>query len=575
MKALGRRTAVTAAIASAALVLAACGGNDTGTGANPTDSGGGGAEPTGSMVYGESTSFPENLNPLIAAGNSVATANILIRIFPAPFVTLPDFSIAYDEDLLASEPTVEVDGETQTVQYEIAEDAVWSDGTPITAADFAFTYRLQKSSDPADGGCESLLGTTGYDQITDVTDDDGKSVTVTYSSPFPDWKSLFSLFPAHVLDKGDDAANCEATTTGWPIATGIPSDISGGPWQLKAESINAGQKVLTLTPNPEWYGDGPLLAALTYQDIGSEASTTVSALQNGEVNLVNPQPQLDLVQQVQDLEPDVTSEITFGLSFEHFDMNLKNVHLAKPEVRKAFALALDRPALVAGTVGQFDERAQLLNNRFYVNNQPEYSDNAPAEYNAQDVEGAKQLLESVGYTQGADGMYTHPTDGPLTLKMSTTQNNPLRESTIDLATSQVAAAGIKIEKFLDADIFAGADKPTSLEARGFDIALFAWVSSPYVSGNVSLYKTGGGQNYAGVTNPEVDDLLTQLSTEVDADTAADLANQADTILWDEMATIPLYQKPIFTAWSNQYEGIEPNATNAGPLWNSDQISLVS
>ncbi|MBA3524028.1 MAG: ABC transporter family substrate-binding protein [Geodermatophilaceae bacterium] len=565
---------MTATIATAALVLAACGG-DSGTNDPAATDSGGNAAPEGTLVYGESTSFPENLNPLIAAGNSVATANILIRVFPAPFVTLPDFSIAFDEDLMASEPTVEVSGETQTVTYEINEAAVWSDGTPITAADFAFTYRLQRSSDPADGGCESLLGTTGYDQITDVTDDDGKSVTVTFGSPFPDWKSLFTLFPAHVLDKGDDAANCEATTTGWPIATGIPSDISGGPWQLKAESINAGQKVLTLTPNPEWYGEGPSLAALTYQDIGSEATTTVSALQNGEVNLVSPQPQLDLVQQVKNLEPDVTSEINFGLSFEHFDMNLQNVHLKKPEVRKAFALALDREALVAGTVGQFDDRAQLLNNRFYVNNQPEYTDNAPAEYNAQDTAGAKELLESVGYTLGPDGIYTHPADGPLQLKMSTTQNNPLRESTIDLASAQLKDAGFSIEKFLDADIFAGTDKPTSLEARGFDIALFAWVSSPYVSGNVSLYETGGGQNYAGVSNTEVDDLLAQLSTEVDAGVAADLANQADTILWDEMATLPLYQKPIFTAWSNQYEGIEPNATNAGPVWNSDKISLVS
>ena len=61
---------------------------------------------------------------------------------------------------------------------------------------------------------------------------------------------------------------------------------------------------------------------------------------------------------------------------------------------------------------------------------------------------------------------------------------------------------------------------------------------------------------------------------MDPDTAAQLANDADTILWEELATIPLYQKPIFTAWSSEYEGIEPNATNAGPVFNSDEFRLV-
>jgi len=100
------------------------------------------------------------------------------------------------------------------------------------------------------------------------------------------------------------------------------------------------------------------------------------------------------------------------------------------------------------------------------------------------------------------------------------------------------------------------------------------VSSPYVSGNISLYETGGGQNYAGVSNSEVDALLEQLASEVDPEAAAQAANDADAILWEELATIPLYQKPAFTAWSSEYEGIEPNATSAGPVWNSDSYALV-
>lgn len=562
---------MTASVASLAMVLAACGGGD-----GDGDAGGEGGEDTtersGTMVYGEGTAFPENLFPAIAAGNSTATSNVLVRILPGAFRVFPDFTIQYDENLLASEPESTDESGQQVVTYELNEEAVWSDGTPISSDDFVFTWELQNSSDPAEGGCEALISTTGYDQIESV-EGDGQNVTVTFAEPYPDWQGLFTLYPAHLMDQGDDEANCTMLTEGWPIAEGLPENISGGPWQLEADNIDVGQQVLTLTPNPEWWGDGPLLEALIYQNIGSESSTQVSGLQSGEINLINSQPQLDLVGQIQELEPNVTSSINFGLIFEHFDLNTANVHLAKPEVREAFGLALDRASIVAATVGEFDERAQVLNNRLYVNNQPEYEDTAPEQYNTQDTAGATALLESVGYVLEG-GVAVHPTDGPLELTMSTTQANPLREQTIDLASAQVAEAGFAITKFLDPDIFAGAEKPTSLEARGFDIALFAWVSSPFVSGNVSLYTTGGGQNYAGVSNAEVDELLAQLATEIDPDVAAGIANEVDALLWEELVTIPLYQKPGFSAWTSTYEGIEPNETTAGIVWNSDEYALV-
>jgi len=77
-----------------------------------------------------------------------------------------------------------------------------------------------------------------------------------------------------------------------------------------------------------------------------------------------------------------------------------------------------------------------------------------------------------------------------------------------------------------------------------------------------------------VHNAQVDNLLDQLTTELDEDASARLANDADRILWEELATIPLYQVPTFTAWSSRFTGILPNAAGAGPLWNSEEISLA-
>jgi peptide/nickel transport system substrate-binding protein len=141
-------------------------------------------------------------------------------------------------------------------------------------------------------------------------------------------------------------------------------------------------------------------------------------------------------------------------------------------------------------------------------------------------------------------------------------------------------AGFEISARPDPDIFSDATVPTSLEAGGFDIALFAWVGSPFRTATASIYQSleaqGGiqGQNYTQGGNEEVDSLYTEFLEEPDPDASAALANQIDAVLWEDLYTIPLYQKPTFLAYSAAVEGVEDNATQAGPLWNSEKWSLV-
>ena len=556
-----------------ALALTACGGSD--------DEGGGDSSATGSgrVVYGESTDFPENLFPLISAGNATSVANIEIQMFPTSFDILPDFSVEYNKDLLTEEPTLDTSSGKQVNVYTINPDAVWSDGTPITADDYRFQWEMQRSSDPAEGGCPALLSTTGYEQIESVegSGEDNKTVTVTYSTPYSDWQGLWSgvqspMLPAHILQQATPEALCEVITTGWPIAEGIPSDISGGPWQLKKENIDVGQQTVVLTPNPEWWGEPVGLAQLVIQNIGNDPTTAVQGLQNQEIGVIYPQPQLDLVDQVQALEPNVTSEVTFGLSFEHLDFNTTDPHLSSLPVRQAFAMSLDREQIVRQTVGQFSDDAQVLENRVYFNNQPQYQDTAPEDYKAPNAAKAKTLLEGDGYTLGPDGIYTHPERGRLSIKIDTTVNNPLREQTITVMIPQLQAAGIEASFNPNPDIFAGTDKPTSLIAGGFQAAVFAWVGSPFRGDTQSIYQTptagNVGQNYSRQGTPEIDALYAQFLQEPDPDAQAELGNQIDALLWGQVATVPLYQKPTFIAYQSTIEGPEDNSTQSGPLWNS-------
>jgi len=215
-----RHAALIATGIAGAMVLSACGGGSSNGGSSSNNSG----TPTGRSVFGEPTDWPENLMPLISAGNATSTADIEVGVFPEAYLIQPDLSLKYNSDLFTSEPTSSVSGNTQTVTYKINSKANWSDGKPINADDFKYTWNIQKSTDPAKGGCAAVLSSTGYDQVSQVAgSDNGKTVKVTVSPPFADWKSLFSgtsnpLFPAHVMDKGDPKANCDYITAGWPIA---------------------------------------------------------------------------------------------------------------------------------------------------------------------------------------------------------------------------------------------------------------------------------------------------------------------------------------------------------------------
>jgi peptide/nickel transport system substrate-binding protein len=559
-----------AVLAAGAMALTACGGGDDG-------GGGGDSSGSGQVVFGESTDFPENLFPLISAGNATSVANIEAQLFPQTYEIQPDFTVKWNQELLTEEPVSEVNGETQTVTYKLNPDAVWSDGQPITADDFDVAWRMQRSSDPAEGGCPELLSTSGYEQITKVEGaDEGKTVTVTYSPPFADWQASFAgnnspLFPAHVVDAASQEELCASVAAGWPIADGIPSDISGGPWQLKKENIDVGGQIVVLTPNEKYWGEKPKLARIVMQNIGNDPTTAVQGLSRGELNMIYPQPQLDLVDQVQDL-PNLESEINFGLSFEHLDFNTQDPHLADVNVRKAFALALDRQQIVDQTVGQFSSDAEVLNNHIWKTNQPEYVDNAPEEYNSPNPEQAKALLTQSGYTLGPDGIFTHPERGRLAIQIDTTENNPLRQTTIEVMIPQLKAAGIEATYNANTDIFNGPDKPTSLIAGGFQAAVFAWVGNPFVSSQPPIYQSpqgdAVGQNYARVGTPEIDALFAELIRTTERERQVEITNQVDVLLWDLMPTLPLYQKPTFIAYSSNLKGVQDNPTQAGPLWNA-------
>jgi peptide/nickel transport system substrate-binding protein len=548
-----RRTRAIALAAVLALAAAACGGEadeppaprGAPTTAAPDD-----LQAGGTIVYGADQE-PTGFNPNTSKDNGTAVQNVVANVWPSTFEALPDFTVHLNEDLLESAELAGTD--PQTVVYRIRDEAVWSDGTPISADDFVYNWEHQNGSDPD----VDVASVSGYDRIESVVGSDGgKTVTVTFAEPYSEWQSLFwNILPAHYT---------EAQDGGWNTGLDAAPTISGGPYVIDDYEPGAD---LTLLRNEAWWGEPARLDAIVFRFI-PDSPAQGDALRNGEVDMIYPQPQLDLVQQLEELD-DVTSEVNFGLQFEHLTFNLENEFLAMPEVRRAIALGVDREQLVAATVGQFDDEASQLDNRMWLTNQPEYEAHGE-DYASADVDGARALLEEAGFVEGDGG--TYELDGrPLSLRISTTAGNALRESQEEVVQAQLAEVGIDIRiENAPSDVLFGEWGPEG----NFDIINFAWVGSPFtISGNESVYRSGSANNWGHYANPEVDDLFATALTELDPEEAAALGNRIDEVLWEDLTNLPLYQKPTFIAYRTTFANIGDNSTSSGPFWNAETWGL--
>jgi peptide/nickel transport system substrate-binding protein len=538
-----RTVRLAALLVGLAMVAAACGG-----GGDEGGGGGGGSaqiQPGGTLNYAADQE-PTGFNNNTSKDNGTSVLNIVVNMFPFAFHAQPDFTVKMDDAFLDSAEQTSED--PQTIVYKIKQNATWSDDTPITADDFIYFWKQQNGTIKDN----DVAATTGYDQIRSVKgSDNGKTVTVVFKTPYADWKGLFAgVLPAHYVQKQPG---------GWN--TGLdknPEKIPVGGW-FKVQNYTQGQS-LTLVRNDKYYGPKANLDSVVFRFL-PESTTQPAALQNNEVDLIYPQPQLDQVQQVKAL-PDVSSEINFGLSFEHLDFNFKNPLLADINVRKAIATGLNVQELVNRTVKQFSDKAQPLGNRIWLTGQPQYQDHF-GQYGKGDIAAATKMLEDAGYAKGSDGIYAKG-GKKLSFRFSTTAGNKLRETQGELFQAQMKQMGVDIKiDNVDSTKFFGEWLPNG----NFDIANFAWVGTPFtISTNRDVYRSGGGSNYGSYESKKVDQLFAQANSETDETKSAEIANQIDQQLTADMVSIPLYNKPTFIAWRNTFANIRDNATAEGPFY---------
>ncbi|GIF26520.1 peptide/nickel transport system substrate-binding protein [Actinoplanes tereljensis] len=517
----------------------------------------------GSLVYYEEQDIA-TWNTVGADGGHYATSVMLGGLIPGVYYGAPDTKPGLNTNLVAEEPKV-TSSSPQTVVYKIKPEAVWSDGTPISADDFAYAFRARNTKDCPD--CASSSN-SGYDILASVVGSDGgKTVTATFQpgKVYPDWKSLFGeIYPAHIAKAAGDDGTPAGLAKSWTAFGKTQPTWSGGPFQI--ESYAQGQQLVEV-PNPKWWGKKPSLDKLIFK-IVTDQSSFVPALQNGEINAGDPQPNLDMVTQIQN-QQGVNYRVAGGLSWEHIDLNLENKFLKDKALREAIFKAIDVQGIISRTVGTFWKDAKPLLNHNFTPESPYYKDVvSDTGVGKADIEGAKKALTDAGYTGVGTALKT-PKGEAVTLRFRHTEGNVNRAATAELVQAKLKELGINMT--IQTTNTLGA----TLDSGDFDMIVFAWVNTPFFfQGAEQLWGKDSDSNYGHWVNPEADAVLKSgVQAGLDEAKGADLLNQADALMAKDYYVLPLFQRANFMVSKSDYVNIRPNSTSTGPTFNTEEWGL--
>ncbi len=569
-----------------ALLASACGGG--GGGASGGARGGGGTTVTyvgvanGAISFGM-TQSPTGCNPNTPVGDTPGTQTVLAGVLPSPFI--PDVVNSAGQPtpnaqlIVSAEP---ISLTPQTIVYTLNPKAVWSDGVPITAADFKYAWEEQRD-DPAVSSPD-VASIAGYRDIASITGSNGgHSVTVKFKTPFADWQMLFAnLVPAHVMEK-----------VGWnPSCTTVDPaiDLSGGPFKLGSVTPSA----ITLVQNPKWWGTPANSRSITVH-IASSTAQLAQWMASGYVQVAAPTTVTQsFLTQMTGL-PGAQSEVDTSATLLQLDMaSSPDSHLS-PDLRFAIALSVNRQDLVNQQASWAVTGIAPGNSHLIVQGQQNYKPSAtsttttipPATSTTSTTTigtggsvnfpvtpvpaQAAAYITATGLARTPGDPYYHSSFGaPFQLHMVYDSSDPWATAAAPVIRDELVDAG------LDTTLapVAGATQTGQVLSAGFaDLAVLPQDFTPYMSQTQAMYTMSlgapgknGSENWTGFSDSKFDQLLQTASQQFNPNTAAPYYNQADTLLWDNMVSLPLFAEPTVLVWSRTIGGVNAMPRSTSLLW---------
>ena len=485
--------------------------------------------------------------------------------------------------LVTEIPTLENGGvaaDMTSITWKLIPGLLWSDGTPVTAADAVFTW--QYCTHP-EGGCSQA---TKYEGVASVEAVDDSTIKVTFDGPKANPYTAFVSALSPIIQKAQFEACLGAAAPTCTDANNMP--IGTGAFKVVGFTVN---DTVSMEANPNYRDPAkPAFATAMIKGGGDAESSARAVMETGEFDYAwNTQIPPDS-QAAMAAAGKGEFVVAFGTLVERIEMNTTDPSADLPEgerstakhphpilsdikVRTALSMAIDRSILVE--VGYGAGGKPTCN----VIPGPEgwASDNTACL--TQDLEGAKALLEEAGWTD-TDGDGVRDKDGKKLKLLYQTTVNPIRQDFQALVKDWWTEIGVEVElKSVDPGVFFGGDpgSPDTFQKFYADVEMYANNSeSPDPESYLSQYmcekaptpeSQWQGENINRFCDPAYDALIVELGTTTDLAKRQEIAKKLnDMVTKDSMTVIPLVHRGTLSAHSNALGGVQINAWDS-ELWN--------
>jgi peptide/nickel transport system substrate-binding protein len=505
------------------------------------------------------------LNVFVSEGNGYTNALVMNPILAGG--TIYDNNVKLRPYLLESLPKL-LQKEPLKASMKYKASARWSDGKPVTGADFLALYRTTMNPN------WDITSREGFEDIAKIQVK-GKSVTVTFKPKraYAAWDVLLgtSPLPAHKV-AGQDFNKLWADSI----------DIASGPF--KFQSWQKGTQ-LTLVKNGAFRAGAPAkLDRIVFRYIAGPSQ--YQALKSGEGDLIDAvSPQIQIV----DFYKDSKFKVRGGPSYSWEHLDFQQGAKAHPALKKKFV----RQAIIQGI-----NRAQIrevlyvktglvpstkdlpvLQSHIFKPFESGYA--TPYARWGFSQKNSIALLKKNGCSGGPDTpsssnskIFSCPGVGQLSFAFTTTSANPLRALTFEIIQRQLKSVGIEFTpRFISAAVLFGGGM---LTGGDWQSVMFTFTGGPTSSGTFfGIGGCGGDQNYGAACNRKASDLLKKAQFTADSAARNALLHRAEVILADEVFSIPLFARPQHLLHSNKVRGALKNPTQQGITWNAETWSITS
>lgn len=453
---------------------------------------------------------------------------------------------------------ISADGTTLTLH--LRDGLVWSDGEPLTSADFRFTWQMY--IDPKN----AVASAYPYDNITDVETPDEKTVVVHFEQAFAPWIILWrGILPEHVLKPVYDSEGT-LDNADW----NLNPTVGYGPYVFAEWESGSFARFVA---NDNYWGEKPKIGEIFFRFVPDDASQ-VAALQSGDGDLgtfiaYSDVPKLKESGVTIMVQPSGYNEGWFFVINEE----IGHPALADVNVRKAIAMAVDREAINRDLLlGLTKVPASFWDSLPYYNN-------PPLENYAYNPDEAGKLLDDAGWVD-SNGDGTRDKDGvELVLTYGTTIRE-IRQDTQAVVQQQLAAVGIKVDlQSYDSDLyFSGYGEGPAASGEvdimewsdgpsGFpDPDIYYWLCSEIPSDE---YPAGG--NWFFLCDEELDALIQLQATQVDAEARQQTISQINQIFHDRVYWLGMWQDPDVWAVGSRLTGVKFSGVT--PFFNITEWDL--